>query len=125
MSALLEGKVALVTGSSKGIGRALAVGLARHGAAVAVNYKSDRAGAVETCALIDGEGGTAVSFGADVSDPAAARSLVEQARAEFGGLDILVNNAGRTRFGPPWEVTDDDWDDVVGTNLRGPFPVDS
>jgi 3-oxoacyl-[acyl-carrier protein] reductase len=121
VSALLDGKVALVTGSSKGIGRALAVGLARHGAAIGVNYKTDRDGAAETCALIGREGGTAVSFGADISDPAAARSLVEKASAELGSLHILVNNAGRTRFGPPSGVTDGDWDDVVGTNLRGPF----
>jgi NAD(P)-dependent dehydrogenase (short-subunit alcohol dehydrogenase family) len=121
VNSLVAGKVALVTGSSKGIGRALAVGLAEHGAAVAVHYKIDRAGALETCELIDREGGTSVAVGADVSDPVEARRLVAQARAELGGLHILVNNAARTRFGPPSEVTDEDWDDVVGTNLRGPF----
>jgi NAD(P)-dependent dehydrogenase (short-subunit alcohol dehydrogenase family) len=121
MSSLVAGKVALVTGSSKGIGRALAVGLAEHGAAVAVHYKTDHAGALETCELIDRDGGISVALGADVSDPVEARRLVAQARTELGGLHVLVNNAARTRFGPPSQVTDEDWDDVVGTNLRGPF----
>jgi NAD(P)-dependent dehydrogenase (short-subunit alcohol dehydrogenase family) len=118
---LVAGKAVLVTGSSKGIGRALAIGLAEHGAAVAVHYKTDRAGALETCDMIERRGGTSVAFGADVSHPAEARRLVAQARTELGRLDVLVNNAARTRFGPPDEVTDEDWDDVVGTNLRGPF----
>jgi NAD(P)-dependent dehydrogenase (short-subunit alcohol dehydrogenase family) len=117
----LAGKIAIVTGASKGIGQVLAVGLARAGAAIVVNYKSDAGGADETCRLIDEAGGRARAVQADVSSSAEARDLVEETDSSFGGVDILVNNAGRTRFGPPEGVTDDDWDYVMDTNLRGPF----
>jgi 3-oxoacyl-[acyl-carrier protein] reductase len=117
----LDGKVAIVTGASKGIGSALAIGLARYGAAVAVNYKNDQAGAAATCAAIRELGGTALEIGADVGDPEESRALVARVVAELGRLDVLVNNAGRTRFGPAHEVTLEDWDDVINTNLRGTF----
>ena len=117
----LEDRVAVVTGASKGIGRALAIGLAKHGASVAVNYKNDREGAEATCAAIEASGGRAIAIGADVADRAEVSALMDAVRDELGPLDVLVNNAGRTRFGPAQEVTEEDWDDVIDTNLRGAF----
>ena len=117
----LDGRVAVVTGASKGIGRMLAIGLARAGAKVAVNYKNDEAGAQETCRAIAELGGRAIAVGADVGERDEARRLVDAARRELGGVDVLVNNAGRTRFGPAGEVTQEDWDDVMNTNVRGTF----
>jgi NAD(P)-dependent dehydrogenase (short-subunit alcohol dehydrogenase family) len=117
----LQGKAAIVTGSSKGIGRALAVGLAENGASVAVNYKNDRAGAEETCGAIEGAGGSGIPLQADIGDVDEVQRLVDAAKAELGRLDILVNNAGRTRFGPLAEVSEADWDDVINTNLGGAF----
>ena len=121
MSGVLDGKVALVTGASKGIGQVLAVGLAEHGAAVAVNYKTDADGAEETCRRIAASGGRAISMQADVGSSGEARRLVAETSEQLGRIDILVNNAARTRFGPVFEIDDDDFDDVVNTNLRGPF----
>jgi NAD(P)-dependent dehydrogenase (short-subunit alcohol dehydrogenase family) len=117
----LEDKVAVVTGSSKGIGRALAVGLPAGGAKVAVNYKNDEAGAQETCRAIRAVGGTAIAVGADVGVLHEVRRLIDTAHSELGSVDVLVNNAGRTRFGPARDVTQEDWDDVINTNLRAPF----
>lgn len=117
----LQDRVAVVTGSSKGIGQALAIGLARSGAKVAVNYKNDRAGAERTCELIHQHGGTAISVGADVGVSDGVQKLIDVAHSELGSIDVLVNNAGRTRFGSAFEVTDEDWDDVMNTNLRGAF----
>jgi NAD(P)-dependent dehydrogenase (short-subunit alcohol dehydrogenase family) len=122
MSAMsLDGRAAVVTGASKGIGRALAIGLSQAGAKVAVNYKNDQPGAEETCRAIRELGGTAVAVGAAVSDRDEVRRLVDTAHRELGSVDVLVNNAGRTRFGPAGDVTQEDWDDVMGTNLRGAF----
>lgn len=117
----LQGKVAVVTGASKGIGRALAIGLARDGAHVAVNYKSDHEGAEVTCSAIRALGGEAVAIGADVAHLEDVRRLIDAAYDQLGRIDVLVNNAGRTRFGPAQNVTEDDWDDVINTNLRGAF----
>lgn len=117
----LDGKVALVTGASKGIGQALAVGLAEYGAAVAVNYRNDEAGARATSRSIEERGGRAVVIQADVGDSEQARNLVDTTVAHLGAIDVLVNNAARTRFGPAAEVTDEDWNDALDTNLRGPF----
>jgi NAD(P)-dependent dehydrogenase (short-subunit alcohol dehydrogenase family) len=118
---VLDGKVALVTGSSKGIGKALALGLARHGATVAVSYKNDREGADATASAIEAEGGRVALFGADISRCEEARRLVDETVAAFGRIDVLVNNAGRSRFALADDVTEDDWSDVVNTNLRGTF----
>jgi 3-oxoacyl-[acyl-carrier protein] reductase len=108
----LEGKNALVTGASRGIGRAVAVELARAGASVVVSY---RTGADEAVALAEELGGRAVQ--ADVSDPESARALVEEA----GDLDILVNNAGVTRDGLLVRMSDEDWRTVLDTNLGSCF----
>ena len=108
----LEGKNALVTGASRGIGRAIAVELAHAGASVVVSY---RTGADEAQALAAEIGGRAVQ--ADVSDPESARALVEQG----GDLDVLVNNAGVTRDGLLVRMSDEDWQTVIDTNLASCF----
>jgi 3-oxoacyl-[acyl-carrier protein] reductase len=108
----LEGKTALVTGGSRGIGRAIALELARGGAQVVVGYRS---GAEEAEAVAKEAGGRAVQ--ADVSDPEQAKRLVEEA----GDLDVLVNNAGLTRDGLLARMSDDDWRDVIETNLSSVF----
>ena len=108
----LEGKTALVTGASRGIGKAIALELARAGASVVVGYRS---GADQAEAVAGEIGGRAVQ--ADVADPEQARRLVEEA----GELDVLVNNAGLTRDGLIARMSDDDWTDVLRTNLGGVF----
>src|ERR1700690_3717838 len=120
-SSSLTGKVALVTGASKGIGQGLAVGLASAGVRVAVNYMTDAAGAAQTCALIAEKGGEAKAFRADIRSRTEFERLVEEVWERFGRLDLLVNNAARTRFGPIYDVTEDDFDEVVNSNLKGPF----
>jgi NAD(P)-dependent dehydrogenase (short-subunit alcohol dehydrogenase family) len=117
----LEGRVAIVTGASKGIGQALACGLANHGAAVIVNYKNDEQGAAATVAAIREAGAEGNLHQADISEPEEAAALVDATIDSYGRVDILVNNAGRTRFGPATETTLEDWDDVVDTNLRGTY----
>lgn len=121
MNGKLTGKVALVTGASKGIGQGLAIGLAAAGARVAVNYKTDAEGAEVTVERIRAAGGEADSFQADIGSKIGFEQLVDAVYARFGRLDVLVNNAARTRFGHVFEITEEDFDDVVNTNLRGPF----
>lgn len=121
MEKTLTGKVALVTGSSKSIGQAIAVGLAEAGAAVAVIYKTDTPGAEQTCKTITDAGGNAKPFPTDIGSKVEFERAVDEVCDHFGRLDILVNNAARTRFGPIHEVTERDFDDVVNTILRGPF----
>ncbi|MDI6900433.1 MAG: 3-oxoacyl-[acyl-carrier-protein] reductase [Anaerosomatales bacterium] len=117
----LTGKRALVTGSSRGIGAAIARRLAADGAAVAVNYAGSEEAARAVVASIRDAGGTAVALRADISDPADAAALVERSHAELGGLDILVNNAGITRDGLLVRMSDEDWRSVIDTNLTGAF----
>ena len=119
----LEGRRALVTGGSRGIGRAICIELARAGASVAVNYNASEGAAREVVATIEAEGGTAVALGGDISETDQAAGLVKAATAELGGLDILVNNAGITRDGLLMRMSEDDWDIVQRTNLRGVFAV--
>ncbi len=118
---VLQGKVAVVTGASKGIGQALAVGLADHGAKIVVNFKNDGPGAEATVRQILHGGGEAITVQADLGLSSEAKRLIAATVERFGRIDILVNNAARTRFGPASDISDDDWDDVVNTNLRGPF----
>jgi len=119
----LEGKCALVTGASRGIGAAIALRLAAEGASVAVNYAGSRDAALQVAAAIEDAGGRAVTLQADVSDPAAATALVEAALSELGALDIVVNNAGITRDGLLVRMSDEDWAAVIATNLTGVFSV--
>ena len=115
------GKTAFVTGASKGIGEGIAIGLAQHGASVAVGYHTDREGAERTVAAITGEGGDARAVQLDLAELDLCMEAVDEVARHFGGIDILVNNAARTRFGPIHETTEVDFDDVVNTVLKGPF----
>ena len=117
----LDGKKALVTGASRGIGRAIALELAREGARVAVNYQSSDAKAQAVVDEIGKEGGTAILAKANLADREAARGLVKSVAEEFGGLDVLVNNAGITRDRSLRKMTDEQWEEVISTNLNGYF----
>ena len=120
----VAGKVAVVTGSSAGVGRATAEQLAALGAKVVVNYAHSEADANETVEAIRAAGGVAIAMQADVGDDAQCRALVQRAVDEWGALHILVNNAGTTHFIAHDDldaVTDDVWDDIVGVNVRGVF----
>ncbi|HYF65710.1 MAG TPA: 3-oxoacyl-[acyl-carrier-protein] reductase [Herpetosiphonaceae bacterium] len=115
----LAGRVALVTGASRGIGRAIALALGASGAAVVVNYRGSEAAAQEAVAAITGQGGQAIAVQADVSDPASHEALIKAATEAFGRLDILVNNAGITRDNLLLRMKAEEIDDVLNTNLRG------
>jgi len=117
----LEGRVALVTGSSRGIGRALAVKLAQRGAALVVNYAQNREEAEGVVATIQAEGGRAVAAGANVSIAVEAEALIATALSSFGRLDILVNNAGITRDELILRMSEAQWDQVLAVNLKGAF----
>ncbi len=120
----VAGKVALVTGSSAGVGRATVEQLAALGAKVVVNYAHSEADADETVEGIRAAGGEAIAVQADVGDDTQCRALVRRAVDEFGALHILVNNAGTTHFIAHADleaVTDDVWDDILGVNVRGVF----
>jgi 3-oxoacyl-[acyl-carrier protein] reductase len=112
----LDGKVALVTGGSRGIGAAISRELAKAGAKVALNYRAGQEAADEVAGEI---GGLAVR--ADVSKPEEVQALIERVEGEFGDIDALVNNAGVTRDTLIARMTDDDWQTVIDTNLRGTF----
>jgi acetoacetyl-CoA reductase/3-oxoacyl-[acyl-carrier protein] reductase len=117
----LDGKVALVTGASRGIGRAIALELAREGAKVAVNYQSKEARAQEVADEIAAAGGTGLLAKANLADPKEARALVKRVADQWGRLDVLVNNAGITRDKSLRKMTDEDWLEVVQTNLNAVF----
>lgn len=117
----LEGKIAVITGSSRGIGRAIAKELALRGAAVVVNYLSSAAAADEVVAEIKSAGGQAHAHQADVSDFQAAQELIKFTIDTFEGLDILVNNAGITRDKLIMMMSEEDWDIVQDTNLKSTF----
>ena len=118
---LLDGKAALVTGASRGIGRAIALRLAAEGARVAINYAGNAKAAEEVKAAIEAAGGTALLCQADVADSAAVEAMITEVVKAFGSLDILVNNAGITRDGLLLRMKDEDFDAVVDTNLKGVF----
>jgi len=115
----LHEKVAIVTGASKGIGAAIAKGMAKAGANVVVNYASDRSGAEKAVAAITAAGGKAVAVKADVSKSADVKELFEQTIRTFGRLDILVNNAGVYRFEPIEAVTEEEFHRIYNTNVLG------
>jgi acetoacetyl-CoA reductase/3-oxoacyl-[acyl-carrier protein] reductase len=117
----LEGKTALVTGGSRGIGRAITLELAREGAKVALNYQSSDAKAKEVADEITKFGGTCMLAKANISDPKEARALVKRVADEFTHLDVLVNNAGITRDKMLTRMTDEDWLEVIQTNLNAVF----
>jgi 3-oxoacyl-[acyl-carrier protein] reductase len=118
---MLQGKVALVTGASRGIGRAIALELARQGAKVAVNYAGSEAKAYEVVEEIKKMGREAVAIQADVSSAEAVEHMVKTALEQFGRIDILVNNAGITRDNLLMRMKEEEWDQVMNTNLKGVF----
>ena len=118
---LLAEKTALVTGASRGIGRATALELAKAGAKVALNFAGNRAAAEEVAALIEAAGGEALLVQADVGDPAAVDTMIKAVVARFGKIDILVNNAGITRDNLIMRMKEEEWDAVIHTNLKGIF----
>jgi 3-oxoacyl-[acyl-carrier protein] reductase len=117
----LEGRVALVTGGSRGIGRAIAQALAREGAAVGVNYRSGKEQAEEVVSEIAEAGGKAAAIPGDVSDYEQAQQMVEQTISELGGLHVLVNNAGISRDALIFHMEPNDWLDVMRVNFGGVF----
>ena len=123
MLADLKGKVALVTGASRGIGRAVALALAAAGADVAVNYHTREPQALEVCELIRGLDRRTVAVGADVSRASEVNRLVEAVEWELGPVDILINNAGIVQQKPLEEITEADFDAMIATNLKSAFLV--
>jgi len=119
----LVGKVALVTGASRGIGRTIALALARAGADVAVNYHTHADEAHAVCSEIEPLGRRAFAVQANVAIAAEVTRMVESVQERLGGIDILVNNAGISRPQPLSEITEQDWDEVVGVNLKSMFLV--
>ncbi len=119
----LTGKTALVTGSSSGIGAAIAKELGNCGAKVAIHYRGNSAGANAVADAIRQAGAACALYQADVSDATQAAELVKQVQGELGGLDILVNNAGTTRDTLLMTMSEDDWDTVIATNLRSVYAM--
>ena len=118
---LLDDKTALITGASRGIGRAVAIELAKAGAKVAVNFAGNRAAAEEVVSLIEQAGGEAFLIQADVASSEAVDTMVKAVMERFGKIDILVNNAGITRDNLIMRMKEADWDSVLDTNLKGVF----
>jgi 3-oxoacyl-[acyl-carrier protein] reductase len=117
----LSGKAALVTGASRGLGRAIAIALGEAGASVAVNYAGSAERAAETVKRIHAAGAQAIAIQGDVAKPEHAERLVQETIAAFGTIDILVNNAGINRDTLALRLSEDDWDAVLDTNLKGAF----
>lgn len=118
---LLDGKIAVVTGASRGIGKAIALKLAAEGAKVVVNYAGNAKAAQEVVAAIAEQGGEAMYCQCDVADGAAVEAMMKQTVERFGRIDILVNNAGITRDTLLMRMKESDWDEVMATNLKGVF----
>jgi 3-oxoacyl-(acyl-carrier-protein) reductase len=121
LAAKLEGRVALVTGASRGLGRAIAIKLAEEGAKVALNYRSGELEARQVADEIAAKGGTTFVIRGDVSVKEEARAIVAKTVEHFGRLDILVNNAGITRDKSLKKLTDDDWTEVIAVNLNSVY----
>ncbi|KJL06486.1 3-oxoacyl-[acyl-carrier-protein] reductase [Priestia aryabhattai] len=118
---MLQGKVAVVTGASRGIGRAVAVELGKLGAKVVVNYSGSEAKALEVVDEIKGLGTDAIAVQANVAESDSVQAMIKEAISTFGSVDILVNNAGITRDNLLMRMKEDEWDDVINTNLKGVF----
>jgi NAD(P)-dependent dehydrogenase (short-subunit alcohol dehydrogenase family) len=121
MSGFLAGKVGLVTGATRGIGRAIAEGLAKAGAGVVICGRDQKASEAAAAEIAGSSGAKVVGQACDVSDSAQVKSLYELAEREFGRLDVVVNNAGIGVFTPMADLTDEQWHDVIETNLTGLF----
>ena len=121
MSDLVKDKVAVVTGGSRGIGRAIALRMASEGAKVVINYRSSEAAALAVVAEIEANGGQSVAVSADVSQLTAAQSLIKATLNAFGQIDILVNNAGKTDDTLLARMKESQWDSVIDTNLKSVF----
>ena len=119
----LNGKVALITGASRGIGRGCAVALAEAGADIAVNFRIQEKAARETCALVEGMGSRTIAVQADVSQTAEVESMIRQVEQGLGGVDILVNNAGIVRRYPWNEIPEEGWDEMMAVNLKSAYLV--
>lgn len=117
----LSGKTAIITGASRGIGAEIARKMAEAGAKIVVNYSGSQAKAESVVEEIKSNGGEAIAVKADVADAVAVKAMVEQTMQTFGSVDILVNNAGITRDNLMMRMKDDEWDDVINTNLKGVF----
>jgi 3-oxoacyl-[acyl-carrier protein] reductase len=117
----LSGRTAIVTGGSRGIGRAIVLRLARQGADVCLSYRGGAEAAAEVAAAVDSEGRRGLAVQADAADPSSANALIEAALQAFGRIDILVNNAGITRDDLIMRMKPEDWADVIATNLSGAF----
>lgn len=117
----LASKVALITGGGRSIGRAIALGFAREGARVVVNYRRNADAAHEVVSAITRDGGEAAAVQADVSKKAEVESLVARTKEAFGQLDILVNNAAILKRTPLLEISESEWDEILNTNLKGYF----
>ena len=117
----LKDKAAVITGSSRGIGRAIALKLAGLGAKVVVNYRTNAEAAQEVVEAIQAQGGQAIAVQADVGDAEDAKRLIKTAQTTYGRLDVLVNNAGLHRDTLLVRMSEDDWNEVMHTNLRGTF----
>jgi 3-oxoacyl-[acyl-carrier protein] reductase len=118
---LLEGKVALVTGATRGIGRAIALRFAEQGANIAFTYLLSVSAAESLVAEIEALGGRAVGYASNAADFADAHAVVEKVLAEFGQIDILVNNAGQTKDGLMLRMSEEQWDSIIDTNLKSAF----
>jgi len=118
---MLQGKVAVVTGASRGIGRAVAIELGKLGAKVVVNYSGSEAKALEVVDEIKGLGTDAIAVQANVAESDSVQAMIKEAISTFGSVDILVNNAGITRDNLLMRMKEDEWDDVINTNLKGVF----
>lgn len=117
----LEGKVSLVTGASRGLGRSIALKLASQGSKVAINYLTSDAEAEDVARQIESSGGEAMLVKADVTDAKTVRAMTREIVAKWGKIDILVNNAGIVRDNLLPRMADEAWDDVINTNLRGAY----
>ncbi len=121
MAGALDGQVAVVTGASRGIGRACAIELAKQGASVVVNYIANEDAAKSCAEAVEAAGGKALVVQADVSNADEAKKLIETAESEFGKVDILVNNAGINNDRTVSRMSTEQWDEVISTDLSSMF----